>query len=260
VILVDVGNTSIHFALAKNGEIAKTWAVDTASVTLAGIRKAVGAVVECRAPLDTSRRRRDTRGARCIETPAQNKIIVCSVVPRITKLFKQIPGTLIVGKDIHVPIKCRYNKKQVGQDRLVAAYAAKKLYPNARIVIDFGTAITFDILSERGDYEGGIILPGIGSTMRTLANCAMLPKHMRLRHVKTLIPRNTEDSINKGIDSGFEAMLNQLISDYRKKLKILKTRSIIVTGGEGFFIARRLKHECIFDPMLVIKGLALLHD
>jgi len=260
VILADVGNTSIHFALSKNGKIVKTWTVDTASATLVGIRKAVGAVVECRAPLDTSRRQRDTRGARCIETPAHNKIIVCSVVPRITKLFKQIPGSVIVGKDIRVPIKCRYGKKQVGQDRLIAAYAAKKLYPNARIVIDFGTAITFDILSEHGDYEGGIILPGIGSTMRTLANCAMLPKHMHLRHVKTLIPRNTEDSINKGIESGFSVMLNQLISNYRSELRISKPRSIVVTGGEGFFIARKLKVKCILDPLLVTKGLALLYD
>jgi len=260
MILVDVGNTSIHFALEKNGKIVKAWTIDTAGATLVGIRKAVGAVVECRAPLDTSRPWRDTRGARCIETPAQDKIIVCSVVPRITKLFEQIPGVSIVGKDIHVPIKCRYNKKQVGQDRLVAAYAAKRLYRNARIVIDFGTAITFDILSERGDYEGGIILPGIGSTMRTLANCAMLPKHMRLRHVKTLVPRNTEESINKGIDSGFSAMLNLLISEYKKVLKIAKPDTIIVTGGEGFFIARKLKHKCILDSMLIAKGLALLYD
>jgi type III pantothenate kinase len=233
MILVDAGNTSIHFALWQNGKIVKTWEAATASATLAAIRRSVA-------------------GA--------HKIIACSVVPRITKLFEQMPGVSIVGKDIHVPIKCHYNKKQVGQDRLVAAYAAKKLYPNARIVIDFGTAITFDILSERGDYEGGIILPGIGSTMRTLANCAMLPKHMRLRHVKTLIPRNTEDSINKGIDSAFSAMLNQLIGNYRRELSISKPRSIVVTGGEGFFIARRLKFKCILDPLLVTKGLRLLHD
>ena len=238
MILVDVGNTSIHFASAKNGRIIKTWQINTASATLIAIKRSIAGV-----------RRHD----RC-----QAPVIVCSVVPRVTKLFEQIPGSVIVGNDIQVPIKCRYDKKQVGQDRLVAAYAAKKLYPYARIVIDFGTAITFDILSTHGDYEGGVILPGIGSTMRALANCAMLPKRMHLRHVTTLIPHNTEDSINKGIESGFSAMINQLIGDYKKVLKISLPHSIIVTGGEGFFIARKLKFKCLLDPMLVMKGLASL--
>jgi len=236
MILVDVGNTSIHFALGKNHKIAKIWQLDSQSATLAQIEQAID------------------------QYRSLGRVVVCSVVPRVTKLFEQIPNAAIVGKDIQVPIKCRYNVKQVGQDRLVAAYAAKKLYSDVRIVIDFGTAITFDILSLNGDYEGGIILPGVGSTMRTLANCAMLPKHMRLRYVKAMIPRNTEESINKGMDSGFSAMLNGLIADYKKALRISKPDSVVVTGGEGFFIARKLESKCILDESLVLKGLALLGD
>jgi len=230
MILVDVGNSTIHFAQCTNGKLGRQWTLPSRTSDLSAIKRSV----------------------------KNEPLIVCSVVPAITKLFAKLPNTKIIGKDINVPLKCFYNKGQVGQDRLVAAYAAHTLYPKARIVIDFGTAITFDFLNKNGDYEGGIILPGIGSTLRTLSTCAMLPKHLTLRSVKTLIPRNTNESISKGVDIGFTMMLQGLIEDYKKKLGLTSDKQVIITGGEGFFIAKKIDTKCILDRDLIFKGLQLL--
>jgi type III pantothenate kinase len=232
MILVDVGNSTIHFALAKGNEIVKQWGIPTATATLSQIKTAV----------------------------RTNQVIACSVVPQITDLFKKISNTKIIGEDIKVPIKCHYNKSQIGQDRLVAAYAAHKIYPGCRIVIDFGTAITFDFLSRNGDYEGGIILPGIGSTLRTLSTCAMLPKHLKLKSTRTLIPKNTQESISRGVDLGFSLMLQGLIDYYIRTLKISGCGSIVITGGEGFFIAKNIESEHILDTDLIFKGLIHLSN
>ncbi len=242
MLLVDVGNTSIHFALSRGGKTVKTWRLDTGSATLAGIKLSIAGAMN-RAPTRT-------------DAP----IMVCSVVPWVTKLFQKISGTRIVGRDIAVPIKSLYNSKQIGQDRLVAAYAARKLYPAARIVIDFGTAVTMDFLSAQGVYEGGIILPGIGSTMRVLSGCAMLPKKMRLKRVRAAIPRDTETSIDKGIEAGFAAMVNGVVADYNRVLKIPKSAPVVITGGEGDFLAPDLKFKYTIDNVLIFKGLLLLSD
>jgi type III pantothenate kinase len=193
----------------------------------------------------------------------QENIIVCSVVPRITVMLKKIKKHLainlyIIGQDIKVPIKSLYNKRHIGMDRLVAAYAAKKIYKDTRIVVDFGTAITFDILSKNGDYEGGLILPGLGSTLKVLSACALLPKKIKLRSTRMSIPRDTQDSINKGIEEGFALMINSLIEKYKKILKIKNNIKVIITGGDAKFILQRLKSPVIFDQFLVMRGLSLL--
>ncbi|MDD4955012.1 MAG: type III pantothenate kinase [Candidatus Omnitrophica bacterium] len=240
MIAVDVGNTSLHFLwLDRRGRITKTKIVPTSDASLSGIKG--------------------------ICSGKKESIVVCSVVPGITEIFRKIKkefnrNTYIVGEDIKVPIKSSYNRHHIGMDRLVAAYAAKKIYKNARIIIDFGTAITFDILSKDGDYEGGLILPGLGSTLKVLSSCALLPKKIELHKTTTLVPKDTKDSINRGIAEGFSAMLNSLIEKYKKILKLNKNAKIIITGGDARFVLPGLKGAVIFDRFLVIKGLFLLAE
>ena len=239
MIVIDVGNTSLNFMWVDDkGAALKTKRIPTLEVSAADIKK-------------------------IFSKNKQENIVVCSVVPRVTAMLKKVSNELavklyVIGQNIKVPIKSSYNKRHIGMDRLVAAYAAKKIYKDARIVVDFGTAITFDILSKNGDYEGGLILPGLGSTLRVLSSCALLPKKIKLRFVKMSIPRDTEDSINKGIEEGFSLMIDSLIEKYKKILKIKNNTKVVITGGDAKFILQSLKSPIIFDQFLVMKGLSLL--
>jgi type III pantothenate kinase len=141
---------------------------------------------------------------------------------------------------------------------LVGAYAAKTLYPESRIIIDFGTAITFDFLSKRGDYQGGFILPGIGSTLRVLSSCALLPDKIILRKSKTLIPKDTRESINRGIAEGFSVMLNALVKKYKRILKLSAKDKVVITGGDAKFILPKIEFSYQYEPFLVIKGMVIL--
>src|SRR6185503_4775114 len=110
--------------------------------------------------------------------------VICSVVPKYLKIgeseIKRRYGKspVVIGRQISVPIKNNYrNKSQVGQDRLVGAYAAERLYGAPAIIVDFGTAITFDVVSAHGDYDGGIIVPGIRLSAESLfRKTALLPE------------------------------------------------------------------------------------
>ncbi|MDD3296520.1 MAG: type III pantothenate kinase [Candidatus Omnitrophica bacterium] len=235
MIAVDIGNTCLHFARIREGRVKKIANLATASVTQEAIRN-------------------------IIKKNSRDVFVVCSVVPGITRFFSGRKNVLIVGKDIKVPIKSFYDKKQVGQDRLVGAYAAKKIFPGARLVLDFGTAITLDIISKKGYYQGGIILPGIGSTLKTFSNCALLPRHIDFSITRKLIPQNTRDSINCGLEEGFAFMINGLVKKYKKKLNIKPKDNIVVTGGEGSFIMPKFNFVYTYEPFLVIKGLWLLSE
>lgn len=234
MILIDIGNTSLQFALIKNARISRIRYLDSAKATKASIK-------------------------RVLSHYPKEAILLCSVAPKITRLFKTLgKKTYIVGENIKVPLKCSYNKKKVGMDRLVAAFAAKKMRPSSRLIIDFGTAITFDFLSKKNEYLGGLILPGLGSTLRVLSSCALLPKKIELKNVKALIPKDTQSSISKGIKEGFSHMINSLFHEYKRRLKLKKHEVPIITGGDAKKIIARLNFPYTYEPLLVLKGLGFL--
>ncbi|MCM8831402.1 MAG: type III pantothenate kinase [Candidatus Omnitrophica bacterium] len=235
MIAVDIGNTNINFAYILGKKILKRTILPTKDVSLSNIKKII-----LKYPFDT--------------------IILCSVVPQVTEIFKKLNNKLyIVGEDIFVPLKCLYDKKQIGQDRLVVAFAANNLYKNVKIIIDFGTAITFDFLLN-GTYQGGLILPGISSSIKTLSNCALLPKKINLKLTRAIIPKNTYNSISKGVIEGFVQMLNGLVEKYKKLLSLTIKDNIIITGGDVIYIKQYLNFKYIYDKDLIIKGLLLLQN
>ena len=236
MIVVDIGNTNVSVAQITGKSISKPFRLDSKKITRAALKKAFNKL-------------------------PKGPVIICSVVPQITRIFKGLDrSTFIVGRNIHPPMKSLYNKKQIGMDRLIGAYAAKGIHPKTRIIIDFGTAITVDFISNKGIYEGGIILPGIGSTLNVLSCCAMLPKKIRFKRVQQLIPKNTPQSIIKGVEEGFSNMLNGLITNYRKKLNMKPSDRVVITGGEAAFIRPKLKFPAYYEPNLVLKGLAILNQ
>lgn len=192
------------------------------------------------------------------------EVMICSVVPELTKIIEAGVkaewdiSSKVVGRDIKVPIRNKYNPKQIGQDRLVCAYAAKMLYGFPVIVIDFGTATTFEVVNAKGEYEGGLIVPGIKlSTESLFHKTALLPKIENIQAPKNLIAKNTQDSILSGLFYGYGTMASGLIDTIKKKMK--GSPKVIITGGYTGLMKKYIFDKVNFiDNQLVYKGMILL--
>ena len=191
---------------------------------------------------------------------ALEKIMVASVnpgklkqvMPRLKKYKKEI---LVVGKDIKVPLESRYNSRQIGQDRLVTAFAAGKIYGRPALILDFGTALTFDVVSKDNVYLGGIILPGIKMSLESLHNKTALLPEVEFKKAKGFVGKNTRDSIRNGMIYGYAAICEGLIKKFRKKYKNL---NVVATGGNAKLISRYTSSIQKVDENLSLKGLHLL--
>ncbi|MFH1790946.1 MAG: type III pantothenate kinase [Candidatus Omnitrophota bacterium] len=191
------------------------------------------------------------------------RIIAVSVSPvRFSKLkrFLGRQGTAklsVIGEDISIPIKSKYNAREIGQDRLVTAYAARELYGAPVLVIDFGTAVTFDIVSRKGVYLGGLIFPGIRMALEALHNRTALLPEIELREAKKLVGRDTTTSIRNGLVYGYSHMCTGIIGMFMRKFKGLK---IVSTGGNVKLIKKHCPKISIIDKNLCLAGLALANN
>ncbi len=239
LLAIDIGNTNITFGIFKGDKLIKRFDIATERYHFKKLKKKLS-----KAKFDES--------------------IICSVVPtagrRLAKGLKKLLGRqpYIIGKDIIVPLKNLYHKpKQVGQDRLVNAYAGVRLYGAPLIAVDFGTAVTFDVVSRNKEYLGGMILPGLGISLDALAErTALLPK-IKLERPPEFIGRNTRNSMLSGIIYGFAALSDDLT--LRIKEKIGKNALVIGTGGNIDLISKYCKQIDKIDRDLTLKGLNLIY-
>ena len=191
--------------------------------------------------------------------------IVASVVPPVMPFFKQAllrlspAPVLIVGRDLKAPIRNRYRRpEEVGQDRLVNAVAGKRLCGTPLIIVDFGTAITCDVISTRGEYLGGSIVPGFELSLRALSEKTALLPLVRLRRPPELIGGNTVNSILSGMTYGFSALVDGLVK--RLKSRFRKRVTVIATGGQARLLARYCREVNRIIPHLTLQGLKLIWD
>ena len=193
----------------------------------------------------------------------EHEVIISSVVPvslgRVVMHLNRIAKCriTILGRDKKVPIRNLYRlKSEVGHDRLVNAYAAKVLYGTPAVVIDFGTAVTFDLVSKKGAYLGGLIMPGIGISLSSLyEKTALLPK-VELKDAPYIIGKSTTSSMRGGILFGFGAMCDGLVSKYRRELG--RSLKVIATGGNAGLIKKYADSIQVLDEDIVLKGLYLI--
>ncbi len=249
LLAIDIGNTFIHVGLIKGQRIIKIYQIVTANPQGKLIKDFKKVCKHIK------------KNFKLFEGP-----IVCSVVPQALKIVEKVlkneirKGTIVLGRDLIVPISNRYhNPKQVGQDRLVCAYASMRLYGCPVLVIDLGTAITLDVVSTKQEYLGGIIVPGIRLSAESLFHkTALLPK-VKISRPTSLIGKDTKASILSGIFYGYGAMMNGLIELIAKKFK--NRFKVIVTGGYSdimkHYIGKRID---VIDQHLVFRGLQLLWE
>ena len=190
-------------------------------------------------------------------------VIICSVVPEIETLFldffKKKKYKIIFANKVlrKLNIKTKISKKkEIGADRLVNVNYCLKNFKVPFLIIDLGTATTFDFVNAKEIYEGGLILPGIETSLKSLEkNTSKLP-YVSFRKTKKLISNTTEDAISSGFYWGYVLMINALIKEIKKEKK--SKFKIILTGGfsEHF---ESLSSEYIIDKYLTMKGLLLLN-
>lgn len=244
---VDIGNTTITMAVVTTKKIFSIRQIET-RLPLARLIKKLNQTITLLLK----------------KTPIQH-IVICSVVPHRLALVKKVIKKFklkccVVGQDVLVPMKNFYRQPQkVGQDRLVCSFAAKRFYGAPLIVIDFGTAITFDVVSLKGDYLGGIIVPGIRLTAESLFNkTALLPK-VDIKSPTELIGRDTHNSILSGIFYGYGAMVSGLIQRISAQLR-LKPK-VVLTGGYSQLMSRFVDVDIDrIDQDLIFKGMRLLFE
>ncbi len=248
ILAIDIGNTTIQSAIVSKRSVKPLTPVNT-NLSAAVLKTKLTSVA----------RQAKRQGGNIKE------VIICSVVPKASQIVKRIMHqTLgiqvnIVGIDMRVPIKNNYRpQKAVGQDRLVGAFAAQAIYGTPAIVIDLGTAITFDVINKKGIYEGGIIVPGIRLSAESLFNkTALLPSINTIEAPRSLIGQSTKESILSGVFHGYGAMCSGLIDQLRAKK--YKKAKVIVTGGHTKLMQKYISAKInVIDEHLVFKGLYLL--
>jgi type III pantothenate kinase len=238
ILAIDIGNTNITLGVFKGKKLAKRCSLPTRGTGNPAALKALA-------------RRHGIK-----------TVVICSVVPGATlEVRRALKGLKLynIGKELKVPIKNRYrNPRQVGADRLVNAYAALKLYGAPAIVVDFGTGVTFDIVSGRGEYLGGMILPGLGLSLKALKEHTALLPEVRLRAPKEFIGRDTASSMLSGLVHGFACLTDEL--NKRIAGKIGGRVKIIVTGGDAKLVAGYATSLKRIDPDLTLKGIQLIYQ
>lgn len=249
LLVIDIGNTNMEFGIFSNDTLIASFRLKTNRDITS-----------------------DEIGLFCtqffnvhnLDRMAVKDVVIASVVPQVVysmtnavfKYFSKQP--LIAGDNLPIPIENQYeNPKEVGVDRLIAAIAAYEKYGGPLIVVDFGTATTFDAVSKRGEYMGGAIYPGIKISMDALfSNTAKLPR-VELIKPKKIIGTNTVESMQSGILYGYAGAVANIVNLFRGEIG--GNPRVVATGGLARLINTHGNLFAEIDSALTLHGLKSIY-
>jgi len=250
LLAVDVGNTQTHVGMFRGEHLVEHWRFATVrEATADELATVVASLLGLR-----DLRLRDVDGA-----------IVSAVVPQLAREWEQVSvryldGALAVvgpGLKTGMPIRTEI-PQELGADRLVNAVAAFDRAGSACVVVDFGTAITYDAISSEGEYLGGIISPGVEISIEALSErAAKLPK-VDIAPPSSLIGRTTQASIQSGIVYGFAGQVDGIVG--RLRVELGEDTSVIATGGVAGAIAPFCEEIDEVDELLTLTGLRIIWE
>lgn len=192
-------------------------------------------------------------------------MIISSVVPPVLPTLEEVAEghfhskPLVVGPGIKTGMPIFYdNPTEVGADRIVNAVAAYEHYGQALIVVDFGTATTFDYISAKGEYRGGAIAPGIGIAMEGLFQRASKLPQVEVLKPKEVIGKSTVHSMQSGIFYGYVGLVDEMVRRMREETR--SDPKVVATGGWARLIASESKAIHEVDDLLTLKGLKIIYQ
>jgi len=242
ILLFDIGNTNTHLGLANDRRVVRSANIPTSL----WFRGAAGKPVK------------KFTGRASLEGAA-----LCSVVPRATPFVRstvrrlwdlnafELTRKTLSGIGIDYP-----KPDTIGEDRLANAAAARQRFGAPVVVVDFGTAVTFDVINRAGNYAGGIIAPGLAAMTDYLHEKTALLPRIKIREVKTVVGRSTGRAMLIGAVHGYRGLVRELIAELKRELKV-KHLPVVATGGYAGLIAARLPEIKAVEPNLTLEGLRL---
>jgi type III pantothenate kinase len=250
LLCVDIGNTNIVMGLYRGEDLLTHWRISTD---------------HDRMPDEYAMLLMSLFAHAGIRAAEVDDVILASVVPSLTERFEEMVvsylghNPLVVGTGTRTGVSIRYDRPQeVGADRVINVAAAFRQYGGPACIVDFGTGTTFDALSERGEYLGGAIAPGVRVAAEALfQRTAKLPR-IDLQRPPRAIGSNTVDAMRSGILFGYVGLVEGLVARFRAELG--DDMRVIATGGLATLIARETPVIEFVDPWLTLKGLRLIYD
>ncbi len=250
LIAFDIGNTTAAVGLFDGKTLVRTWRVqserekttDEYAVLLHSLFGMAG-----------------------LDTAAVQAAIISCVVPPLTPVFQALARdlfkvkALVVGPGLRTGMPILYEAPlEVGADRIVAAVAAYEKCGRACIVVDFGTATTFDAISGKGEYLGGAIAPGVQISAEALyLKTAKLPR-IEIRKPGRTIGKTTVASMQSGLYHGYVGLTAAIISEIRRELG--EDAAVVATGGFGEMMAAEVEAIGAYEPNLVLEGLRIVYE
>ena len=242
ILLFDIGNTNTHIGLANHRRVVKQSDIPTASWFDGAAARLVKQFLGRARPAG---------------------VVLCSVVPRATPVVRKTtrafwglnpleltPKTICgVGIDYPTP-------DTIGPDRLANAVAARHRFGAPVVVVDFGTAVTFDVVDANGNYTGGIIAPGLAAMTDYLHEKTALLPRIKIREPKNVVGKSTEQAMLAGAVLGYRGLVRELIAQLKRELKTRKL-PVVATGGYAKLIAAKLPEISAVKPDLTLEGLRL---
>jgi len=250
LLVMDVGNTNVVIGIFKGDQLIHQWRIATDRNKT---EDEYGTLIKMFL--------RDEN----ISVEEIEAVIISSVVPplnyalesMVKKYFKLKP--MIVGPGIKTGLNIKYdNPKEIGADRIVNAVAAVAEYGNSLVIVDFGTATTFCLVNDEGNYLGGAICPGINISMEALyQNASKLPK-VEFAKPESVVGRNTVMAMQSGLYYGYVGLVDGIAN--RMKQQLSKPGKVIATGGLAEYISKDSATIDIIDPHLTLKGLRIIYE
>ncbi len=243
ILLFDIGNTNTHVGLANHKRILRQTDIATAAFLAGQARQ---------------------RLQRFVGAIKPSGAVLCSVVPqatlriqRVVRSFCELRATELTPKTLR-GVGIDYPKPDsIGPDRLANALAVRHHFGAPSVVVDFGTAVTFDVVNARGNYVGGIIAPGLAAMTDYLHERTALLPRIKIREVESPIGKSTEHAMLVGAVHGYRGLVRELIVELKRELRANRM-PIVATGGYAKLIAAKLPEISAVEPNLTLEGLRLL--
>jgi len=250
LLVIDVGNTNTVLGVFESENLRAQWRLTTNRAQTAD---EYGILIRNLFTLD---------GIQCGQISG---IMISSVVPPLNAVLEEMAAKyfsltpLFLGPGVRTGMAIHYdNPQEVGADRIADSVAAFEKYGGPCIVVDFGTAITFDAVSEKGEYLGGVIAPGIGISAEALfEHAARLPR-VEIREPQRLIGTNTVGSMQSGLFYGAVGMVDGILD--RLCALLGENTKVVATGGQASLIAGASKYKPPVDASLTLEGLRIIYE